>query len=158
VARNFLLTRDQTWERKVTEGLLALRIEQAYSKEKILELYLNEIGLGLGSYGIAAAALTYFNKAVHELALPEVAFLAALPKGPSNYDPFRHPDRAVERRNWVIDRMVENGYVTADNGEDAKRAPLGVTVRNTSPTAFGADYFAEEVRRNLIDLYGAQKL
>src|SRR4051794_24672082 len=98
VARNFLLTLDQTWERKITEGILALRIEQAYSKDKILELYLNEIPLGLGSYGIAAASLIYFSKAVHELTLPEVASLAALPKGPSNYDPYRYPDRAIDRR------------------------------------------------------------
>ena len=158
VARNFLLTLDQTWERKITEGILALRIEQAYSKDKILELYLNEIPLGLGSYGIAAASLIYFSKAAHELTLPEIAYLAALPKGPSNYDPFRYPDRAVERRNWVIDRMVENGYATAQDGEAAKKAPLGVKFRNTSPTLFAADYFAEEVRRELATMYGETTL
>jgi penicillin-binding protein 1A len=158
VARNILLTRDQTWERKVTEGVLALRMEQIYSKDKILELYLNEIPFGLGSYGIAAASLTYFNKAVHELTLPEVAFLAALPKAPANYDPYRHPDRAVERRNWVIDRMVENGYLAADEAEIARRAPLEVKVRNTSPTVFAADYFAEEVRRQLATMYGEKTL
>jgi penicillin-binding protein 1A len=154
VARNFLLTLDQTWERKVTEALLALRMEQVYSKDKILELYLNEILLGQGSYGIAAASLTYFSKAVQELTLPEVAYLAALPKGPSNYDPYRFPDRAIDRRNWVIDRMIENGYVTAAEGETAKAAPLGVKVRTTSPTVFGADYFAEEVRREVGAMYG----
>ena len=154
VARNFLLTLDQTWERKVTEGLLALRMEQVYSKDKILELYLNEIGLGQGAYGIASAALIYFGKAVQELTLPEVAYLAALPKGPSNYDPYRFPDRAVERRNWVIDRMVENGYVTVAEGEAAKQAPLGNKVRVANATVFGADYYAEEVRRELSAMYG----
>jgi penicillin-binding protein 1A len=158
VARNFLLTLDQTWQRKITEGILAVRIEQAYSKDKILELYLNEIPLGLGSYGIASASLTYFSKAVHELTLPEVAYLAALPKGPSNYDPYRYPDRAMERRNWVIDRMVENGYVSAADGEAAKLAPLGIKTRNTGPTVFAADYYAEEVRRELSAMYGETKL
>ncbi len=158
VARNFLLTLDQTWDRKITEAILALRIEQAYSKDKILELYLNEIFLGLGSYGVAAASLAYFDKSVHELTLPEVAYLAALPKGPNNYNPFRNPDRAIERRNWVIDRMVENGYVTAEEGEKAKTAPLGVNVRTTGPTIFAADYFVEEVRRQLSAMYGEDTL
>ena len=93
VARNFLLTLDQTWDRKVTEAVLALRMEQSYSKDKILELYLNEIPLGLGSFGVASAALTYFDKSVSELTLPEAAFIAGLPKGPSNYDPYKYPDR-----------------------------------------------------------------
>ena len=120
VAKNFLLTRDQTWDRKIKEAILSLRIEQAYTKDKILELYLNEIFLGLGAYGVAAAALTYFDKSVHELTLAETAYLAALPKGPNNYNPFRYPDRALERRNWVIDRMVENGYATAADGESGQ--------------------------------------
>ncbi|MEJ0012570.1 MAG: penicillin-binding protein 1A [Bauldia sp.] len=158
VARNFLLTLDQTWQRKVQEAILSLRIEQAYSKDKILELYLNEIFLGLGSYGVASAALTYFDKSVHELTLAETAYLAALPKGPNNYNPFKYPDRALERRNWVIDRMVENGYVSAADGEKAKKDPLGVKLRTTGPTIFAADYFVEEVRRQLSSMFGEKTL
>ena len=131
---------DQTIDRKIKEAMLSLRIEQAYSKDKILELYLNEIFFGLGAYGVASAALTYFDKSVHELTLAETAYLAALPKGPNNYNPFRYPDRAVERRNWVIDRMVENGYATTDEGEAAKKEPLGVN---------DARHRARDVRRRL---------
>jgi penicillin-binding protein 1A len=158
VAKNFLLTSSQTIQRKVEEALLSLRIEQAYSKDKILELYLNEIYFGMGAYGIASAALTYFDKSVHELTLAQTAYLAALPKGPNNYNPFRYPDRAIERRNWVIDRMVENGYATKAEGEAAKKEPLGVVLHDTSPSMFGADYFVEEVRRELIGMYGEKQL
>ena len=106
VAKNFLLTNELSITRKIKEALLALRIERTYSKDKILELYLNQIYLGLGAYGIAAASLLYFDKSVHELTIAEAAYLAALPKGPNNYNPFRHHDEAVARRNYVIDRMV----------------------------------------------------
>ena len=158
VAKNFLLTSEQKLERKVREAVLAFRIEQAYSKDRILELYLNEIFYGLNSYGIASAALTYFNKSVNELSLHEAAYLAALPKAPSNYHPFRNTDRAVGRRNWVIDRMVENGYVAASDGEDAKARPLDVNPRRGSSHLFASDYFAEEVRRQIIDRYGEDAL
>ena len=158
VAKNFLLSNDQTIDRKIKEAILSLRIEQAYSKDKILELYLNEIFLGLGSYGVASAALSYFDKSVHELTLAETAYLAALPKGPNNYNPFRFPDRALDRRNWVIDRMVENGYATKPEGEAAKKEPLGVKVHDTEPSMFGADYFVEEVRRELVAMYGEKTL
>ncbi len=123
------MSNDQTIGRKVKEAILSFRIEQAYSKDRILELYLNEIFFGLNSYGIAGAALTYFNKSVNELTVAEAAYLAALPKGPSNYHPFRQPERAVERRNWVIDRMAENGYMTMEEAKEAKAEPLGVTPR-----------------------------
>src|SRR4030095_11048923 len=112
VAKNFLLTNEVSLQRKIKEALLALKIERTYSKEQILELYLNEIYLGLGAYGIAAASLIYFDKSVHELTVPEAAYLAALPKAPSALHPFRQRDRAVERRNYVIDRMVEDRYIT----------------------------------------------
>ncbi|MBN9434215.1 MAG: penicillin-binding protein 1A [Bosea sp.] len=158
VAKNFLLTNERTIDRKIKEAILALRIEQANSKDKILELYLNEIFLGLGSYGVAAASLAYFDKSVHELTLAEAAYLAALPKGPNNYNPFRYADRAIERRNWVIDRMVENGYATPDEGEAAKAQPLGVKTRITSPHIFAADYYVEEVRRQLMQMYGEKAL
>ena len=158
VAKNFLLSSDATMERKIKEAILAMRIERAYSKDRILELYLNEIYLGRGAYGIAAAALTYFNKSVNELTLEECAYLASLPKGPSNYDPFKHTQRALDRRNWVIDRMVENGYATQIQGEQAKVKPLGVTLRGDDTYIFAADYFTEEVRRQLINRYGSKTL
>ena len=158
VAKNFLLTNERTFERKIREALLAVRIESAYPKEKILELYLNEIYLGLGNYGVAAAALNYFDKSVGELSVSEVAYLAALPKGPSNYQPFSHHDKAIDRRNWVIQNMVSNGFVSPEDGEKAKQEPLGVNPRVLSPDTYAAGYFAEEVRRELSDRYGEKKL
>ncbi|MCW6507597.1 penicillin-binding protein 1A [Lichenifustis flavocetrariae] len=158
VAKNFLLTNERSFTRKIREALLAFRIESAYPKEKILELYLNEIYLGLGNYGVAASALNYFGKSVSELDVAECAYLAALPKGPNNYQPFTKHDKAVERRNWVIDRMVENGYVGRDAGEKAKLEPLGVNPRVLTPNSYAAGYFAEEVRRELSDRYGEKKL
>jgi penicillin-binding protein 1A len=158
VAKNFLLSNEQSIDRKIKEAILALRIEQAYSKDKIFELYLNEIFLGLGSYGVAAAALTYFDKSVHELSLGEAAYLAALPKAPNNYHPFRYTERAVERRNWVVDRMLENGYATAEEAEAAKSESLGVKIRTTGPHIFAADYFAEEVRRQIGEMFGEKVL
>ncbi|WP_342753411.1 penicillin-binding protein 1A [Bartonella sp. ML70XJBT.G] len=158
VAKNFLLNSEATLERKLKEAILAMRIEKTYSKEHILELYLNEIYLGRGTYGIAAAALTYFNKSVNDLTLEECAYLAALPKGPGNYDPFKNTQRAINRRNWVIDRMVTNGYVTRDQGEKAKNKPLGARLRGSDSYVFAADYFTEEVRRRLMRRYGAKTL
>ena len=158
VAKNFLLTSEQRFERKVREAILAFRIEQAYSKDRILELYLNEIFYGLNSYGIASAALTYFNKSVNELTLPEAAYLAALPKAPSNYHPYRNTERAMARRNWVIDRMVENGYVKQADADSAKAQPLGVNPRIGGAHLFASDYFAEEVRRQIIARYGEDAL
>jgi penicillin-binding protein 1A len=158
VAKNFLLTNEVSYERKIKEALLALRIEQAYSKDRIFELYLNEIYLGLGSYGVAAAALTYFDKPVNQLTIAEAAYLAALPKAPENYNPFRNKERAQERRNWVVDRLVENGYIRAADGEAAKAVPLQVTVRPRGNYLASSEFFAEEVRRNLVEMYGADKL
>ncbi len=158
VAKNFLLTNERSYDRKIKEALLSFRIESAYSKEKILELYLNEIYLGLGNYGVAAAALNYFGKSVHELSVAEVAYLAALPKGPNNYHPFLHREKAVDRRNWVVDRMVENGYVSKADGDKAKQQPLGVTPRVLSPNTYYGGFFAEEVRRELGEKYGEKKL
>ena len=158
VAKNFLLTNERSFDRKMKEALLSFRIESAYSKEKILELYLNEIYLGLGNYGVAAAALNYFGKSVHELSVAEVAYLAALPKGPNNYQPFTHRDKAIDRRNYVIDQMVKNGYVSQKDGDTAKAQPLGVTPRVLSPNTYYGGFFAEEVRRELGDKYGEKKL
>ncbi len=158
VAKNFLLTNERSFDRKFKEILLSLRIEQAYSKQHILELYLNEIYLGMGNYGIAAAALNYFDKSAPELTLAETAYLAGLPKGPNNYNPYRNHDAAVARRNYVIERMVENGYVSRKDGDAAKAAPLTVNPRTLSPNSLMAGYFAEEVRRELGDRYGDKKL
>ena len=158
VAKNFLLTADRTFERKIREILLSMRIETAYSKDKILELYLNEIYLGLGNYGIAAAALNYFDKSVHELSIAEVAYLAALPKEPSALNPFRNHDRALDRRNYVIGRMADDGYITQDQARAARAEPLTVTPRLFPPDTIAAGYFAEEVRRELSERYGEQKL
>jgi len=158
VAKNFLLTNEVSFDRKIKEALLAMRIERTYSKQKILELYLNEIYLGMGAYGIAAASLLYFDKSVDQLTIAEAAYLAGLPKAPNNYHPFRARERATERRNYVIDRLVEDKYVTAQDGEKAKKEPLNVTPRPTGAHIFAAEYFAEEVRREIYDKYGETKL
>ena len=158
VAKNFLLTNQQNYERKIKEALLSLKIEQTYSKDRILELYLNEIYFGLGAYGVGAASLVYFDKAVGELDLAEAAYLAALPKAPNNYHPFRYPERAIERRNWVIDRIVENGHATKEEGEAAKREPLDVKPRPTGFQLASSEYFNEEVRRVLYERYGEKGL
>ena len=158
VAKNFFLSPERSVSRKIRELLLSLRIESAYSKDKILELYLNEIYLGLGNYGVAAAALNYFNKSVHELTISEVAYLAALPKEPSALNPFRDHERAVERRDYVIGRMREDGYITAEEAKAALADPLVVNPRVVTNNPIAAGYFAEEVRRELADRYGEQKL
>ncbi len=159
VAKNFLLTSDRTIDRKIKEAILAMRIETTYSKDKILELYLNEIFLGLGSYGIAGASLAYFDKPPKQLDLEEVAYLAALPKGPNNYHPYRHTEAALERRNWVIDRMLANGYVTQKEADRAKEKDLNVVNRRrVRRQVAGSEYFAEEVRRQIIARYGNDEL
>ena len=158
VAKNFLLSSEQTWDRKIQEAILAMRIESTFSKDKILELYLNEIFLGLNSYGVAAAALNYFDKALYQLTLSESAYIAALPKGPNNYHPFRRPKQAIERRNWVLDRMAENGYVTAAQAAAAKQDPLNVIPRQSGSQLYSAEYFTEEVRRQLQGLFGEDQL
>ena len=158
VAKNFLLTNEVSFTRKIKEALLAMRIERAYSKDKILELYLNEIYLGLGAYGIAAASLVYFDKSVNELTVAEAAYLAALPKAPSTLHPVKNHDRAVERRNYVIDRLLENGWIKQADADKARKDPLVVTSRANGAHTFAGEYFAEEVRRDLFERYGEKKL
>ncbi len=158
VAKNFLLTSDRTFDRKIKEAILAIRIERAYPKDKILELYLNEIYLGIGAYGVAAASLNYFNKELKDLSLEEAAYLAALPKAPNNYHPFRNRQKAVERRNWILDQMAENGFIKSDEAGTAKAKPLEVKFRQSGAHIFAAEYFAEEVRRSLHAQYGEEKL
>ncbi len=157
VAKNFLLTADVTVERKIKEAILAFRIERALKKNRILELYLNEIYLGFGSYGVAAAALNYFNKSLDTLTIAEAAFLAALPKAPNNYNPFNYPEAARDRRDWVINRMFTDGLITKDEAENAVAAPLVTRKRQETEYAI-AEYFAEEVRRELEQRYGESKL
>jgi penicillin-binding protein 1A len=158
VAKNFLLSNERSLTRKLKEALLVQRIEQTFSKDRILELYLNEIFLGLNSYGVAAASLNYFGKSLGELSLEELAYLAALPKGPNNYHPFRQRERATERRNWVIGQMFDNGYISEAEKSAAEARPLEVTPRPFGAQLFAAESFAEEVRRELIELYGKDKL
>ncbi len=153
VAKNFLLTNEVSIERKVKEAILSFRIEQTFPKDKILELYLNEIYLGLGSYGVAAASLNYFDKSLDELTTAEAAYLAALPKAPNNYHPTRRTEAAVDRRNWVISRLREDGAIDAAEAEAARAEPLTVSRRSETRTA-QADYFAEEVRRELAQVFG----
>jgi penicillin-binding protein 1A len=157
VAKNMLLTNEVSVERKVKEAILALRIEEAMPKRRILELYLNEIYLGFGAYGVASAALNYFDKSMDELTLAEAAFLAVLPKAPNNYHPARFPDRARERRDWVLGRMLEDGHITQAEF-DAARATRIVTRQRGPEDTVRADYFAEEVRRELFARYGEREL
>jgi penicillin-binding protein 1A len=157
VVKNFLLSSEKSIERKIKEAILATRISRVYSKDKILELYLNEIYLGLGSYGVAAAAQNYFNKSLNELTTEEIALLAAQPKAPASYDPRKNYEMAKNRRNWVIDRMREGGYVGDEEAETAKAAPITLKSRDLSEVAH-AEFFAEEVRRWLAQMYGASAL
>ena len=158
VTKNFLLTNERSVERKVKEAILAHRIEQAFNKDQILELYLNEIFLGLNSYGVAAASLNYFGKSLNDLSLEEIAYLAALPKGPNNYHPFKQTKRAIERRNWVLNEMYENGYITQAERDAAQGMPLEVNPRPFGAKLFAAESFAEEARRELAQIYGEKKL
>ena len=153
VARNFLLTLDQKLDRKIKEMILTLRIERAFSKDHILELYLNEINFGNRSYGVAAAALNYFNKSLNELTTAEMAFLAALPKAPNGYHPVRRKERAIGRRNWVLSRMNILGFIDDDEYKEARAQDL-VMIPRSGHAEFRADYFTEEVRRTVNKLYG----
>jgi penicillin-binding protein 1A len=158
VAKNFLLTNEVSFTRKIKEALLAMRIERAYSKDHILELYLNEIYLGLGAYGIAAASLVYFDKSVNELTVAEAAYLAAMPKAPGALHPVRNRDRAIERRNYVVDRLLENGWIKQADADKARKDPLVVASRGNGAHTFAGEYFAEEVRRDILERYGEKKL
>ncbi len=157
LAKNFLLSGEVSYRRKIKEAILAFRIERTFSKERLLELYLNEIYLGNASYGVAAAALNYFDKSLPELTLEETAYLAALPKAPNNYHPEKFYDRAVARRNYVISRMQEDGYITAEQMKFAQLAPLKIAPSRELEFV-NAEYFAEEVRRSLVARFGEKSL
>ena len=147
VVKNLLLTNEVSFDRKIKEILLSIRIENILTKNQILELYLNDIYLGYRSYGVAAASLNYFNKSINELELHEMAFLASLPKAPNNYNPKRNYTKALERRNWVIDRMYENGFIKLSDLK-IKNNPIEIFNRENN-ILIGADYYYEEIRKKL---------
>ena len=152
VAKNFFLTSERTISRKIKEAILALRLERAFSKEHIMTLYLNQIFLGARTYGVGSAALMYFNKPVSELSLAECAFLASLPKAPNNRD------RAIERRNYVLRRMVEEGFVSQADADVAAAEQLNINSGFTAQMSEELQYFAEDVRRQLLNTLGREKL
>ena len=156
VAKNMLLDNQLSLARKAREAILAVRIEEALTKQRILELYLNEIYLGLQSYGVAAAGQAYFNKPLDELTIAEAAFLAALPKAPNNYNPFRAPEAAKSRRDWVIDRMAEDRAITVVQAASAKAEPIQPSQFRRPEPVPGAEWFAEETRRRLIERFGPE--
>lgn len=158
VAKNFLLTNEYSFDRKVKEAILALRIEQAFDKDQILELYLNEIYFGFGSYGVSAAAVNYFNKSLDEMSLSETAFLAGLPKAPNNYHPIRRSKAARERRDYVLARMLDDGHISDAQAQSARQEAIVVRRRNETEYVAGGEYFAEDVRRELLDQFGSDTL
>jgi penicillin-binding protein 1A len=154
VAKNMLLDNQMSFARKAKEAILAIRIEENLTKDRILELYLNEIYLGQGAYGVAAAAQTYFNKPLDKLTVPEAAFLAALPKAPNNLNPFKYPDAARVRRDYVLDRLADDHAITPAQAAEAKSAPVVPSEFRRPPPVPGADWFTEEVRRQLVSRFG----
>ena len=156
VVKNLLLSNEVSFDRKIKEILLSIRIENILEKNQILELYLNDIYLGFRSYGVAAASLNYFNKSVNDLNLGEIAFLASLPKAPNNYNPEKNYAKALERRNWVIDRMYENGFISS-NDLNFKDKPIEI-IANKNKIFVGANYFYEEIRKKLFLNYGVETL
>ena len=156
VVKNLLLSNEVSFDRKIKEILLSIRVENVLTKDQILELYLNDIYLGFRSYGIAAASLNYFNKSINELELSEIAFLASLPKAPNNYNPQKNYAKAIERRNWVIDRMYQNGFISYDD-LSFKDKPINLIARDYR-SFDGADYFYEEIRKHLFLNYGSETL
>ncbi len=158
VAKNMLLTRDQTIVRKLKEALIARRMESTFTKEEIMELYLNEIYLGGRSYGVGSAALRYFGKSLPELNLAEAATLASLAKAPGTVNPYTRPERLTVRRGYVLGRMVDDGYITREQADDAQAMPLETVRRLRGAEYTAAAYFVEELRRELVTEYGDDAL
>jgi penicillin-binding protein 1B len=160
LARNFFLSPQRTWRRKIKEAFISLMLEQRLTKEQIFEMYANQIYLGqrgsFAIYGVGEAASAYFNKDVGSLTVPEAALLAGMIRGPSLYNPYRNPERATARRNWVLKEMVEDGYVTPAQGDEASQAPLGLAQRNVE--ASQAPYFVDMVRDQLLDHFSERSL
>ena len=154
VAKNLLIGNSYSPTRKIREAILAYRIEDTLTKEQILELYLNQIPLGRNAFGVEAASHAYFDKELNELTLGQLAYLAILPKGPANYDPFRNTQRAIERRNYVLREMLRNDFIDQAQFDAAKDEPIGAVVRQTPKFERVGGYFVEEVRRQLIDKFG----
>ncbi len=151
LARALFLTRERTYQRKIKELILAVKMEWVLTKDQILEMYLNQIYFGHGAYGVAAASLTYFDKSVAELTLPESAFIAGLPKAPNTYSHFRNPELAKSRKEHVLNRMVEAGFLTPEEMEEAKDTELNYRHQSIEPIG---SYFIEEVRQHLVERYG----
>ena len=156
LARNLFLSPDRSFHRKIQEALLAIQIERRFTKEQILTLYANEIYLGHGVYGFEAASEFYFSKPAKQLTLPEAALIVGLPKSPAYYSPINHSDRALHRRNLVINNMLEDGKITARQAAEARSAPLGLKIA-PDPNSL-APYFVEEVRRYLESKYGTDQV
>ena len=157
VAKNFLLTNEVSMKRKIKEAILAFRIERAYSKERILELYLNQIYLGQGTYGIAAASLEYFDKSIKELNYQDAALLAALPKAPSKYNPYKYPEVAKFRRNLVLKNLLENDFISKKEFKNLKNKNLNLKKRKIE-IVNEANSYTEEVRRSVNENFGFEKL
>ena len=157
VAKNFLLTDELSLARKIKEAILAIKIETAFSKDRILELYLNQIYLGSGTYGIAAASNRYFKKPLQDITIEEAAYLAALPKAPSNYHPIRNYNNAIARRNWVLNRMYFNDYINKDELEISAAKELKTNINKTNKK-YSSDYYSEEVKRKIINIFGEYEL
>ncbi len=157
VVKNFLLTRERTIQRKVKEAILAFRMSQAFSKDRILELYLNQIYLGSGSYGVAAAAQVYFNKSIDDLAIEEMALLATLPKAPSKLDPRKNLEKAKIRRDWVITRMVEEGFIEEKEANEATSKPIVLTIKDDEEVV-KVSFFSDSVKKELTELYGSDSV
>lgn len=156
LAKNIFLTRERTLSRKIKEAILTLQMEANLSKDEILQLYINQIYFGKGAYGLESAAKTFFGKSASELTLPECALLAGLPKGPERFSPFKHRDRAIRRRNFVLQRMAETGFITEREALHATEAPH--VFLKKPPVDFKASYFVEMVRLQLEPTYGAEAL
>ena len=157
VAKNFLLTDELSLTRKIKEAILAIKIETTFSKDKILELYLNQIYLGSGTYGVAAASNRYFKKSLQEITIEEAAYLAALPKAPSNYHPVRNYDNAIARRNWVLSRMYSNNYINEDEWRASSLKELKTSIDKPNKK-YSSDYYSEEVKRKIVDIFGEYEL
>ena len=157
VAKNFLLTNEVSLKRKIKEAILAFRIERAYSKERIMELYLNQIYLGEGTYGVAAASLEYFDKAVSELNYEEAALLAALPRAPSTYNPYKSVEKAKVRRNTVLKNLYHNSYINKTEYEELIKKDIKTKKRKIKLLE-EANFYTEEVRRIVSDIYGYDNL
>lgn len=158
VVKNFLLSPEKTIKRKVQEAIIAFRINKIFTKDEILELYLNKIYFGHGAYGVKYAALTYFNKDLSDLTIAESALLAALPKAPSKLDPTKNPERAFERRNWILSRMVEEGFIPEDHAENAKLEPLGLNIGSFHNAFDDRAFYIDDIKREIIQKYGEEKL